>query len=456
MSSNRAINKMLAIVLILAVIIASVAAAYYYYSTMTVTPTVAKEVTIMNISYQDDWYKARVDEFNAAHNGSIHVTLQPLADYYTQIVTTLTTAPNTVDIVRTNPGYMAPWAEAGWITTLDDLSGYSDYLSKVEPSRRPELEYNNSHYGLPAQTGYTAIFLYNKRILEQAGFDHPPATLEELVSQSQAIKNQGILQYPLAWHLKGSERRIDWAWYEFTLMKGGMGLYDENWNATYLDAGSPGYEGLKFIVDAIHQYQIMDPADMEWDTFKVVDLLMKGQAAFVPSDPFQWATINSATYQEAGNISQALMPSSHYTWVKSDQMSITKAARDKGQDFLQAAWEVLKWFAGPEKDQITYHHVLDGLTLYSCYTPINNDPEVKQLWSTQYNTTTMAQQIQYSVSLQDFSPAHKTTFYLSWVNDYLIPNLQAAILQTKPIGTALAAIDSGFQSLADEHGLPPR
>lgn len=385
------------------------------------------------------------------------MTYQPLADYYTEILGIFASTPEAVDIVRTNPGYLSPWVDAGWITDIGHLDGYTGILNQVEAARRFELLYNGKYYGLPSYTGYMAIMLYNERYLQLAGIDHPPTTLQEFVDQCLAIKDQGIMEYPMAWHLKGSERRVDWAWYEFGLLNGGETLYDDNWDPTYLDPGSPGYEGLQFITDCIYEHEIMDPAAVEWDTFKVVDMLMKGDAVFVPTDPFQLANVNDPEQSaEAGNLKLALFPENHRNWVKTDAFSITQSCRDKGQDHFDAAWEFLQHFTGPAEDSMTYMYAEEGLLMHSCYTTMNEDPAIRNIWDDYYNVTLKDEQSGYATSLQEYSPAHKTAFYLPWVNDYLIPNLQAAILQTKSIADSLQAMHQGFEDLADEYGLPER
>ena len=455
MLSKSAVTKMQAIIIVVIIIIA-IAGGIYYYNMPPADSKVIK-LTVANISYQSDWLKQKIEsEWNAKHP-DIQVTYLPLADYYTETVSVLTSTPERVDIVRTNPGYMAPWADAGWITNIDSLEGFNDILSKVEPPRQSELLYNGKYYGLPEYTGYMAILLYNERYLQQAGFDHPPETLDEFVQQCLAIKNQGIMEYPMAWHLKGSERRIDWAWYEFALLKGGETLYDDNWNPAYLESNSSGYESLQFIIDCIHEHKIMDQAAVEWDTFKVVDMLMKGDCVFAPADPFHLPNVNDPeTSAEAGNIKMALMPGNHYTWVKTDQFSITKACRNKGAEYYEAAWKFLKWFCGPEKDSLTYMYASETLTMHSCYTSINNDTMLRATWSQYMNVSLLDEQARFARSLQDFSPVHKTKFYLPWVNDYLIPNIQSAILLTKSVDDALQDVNQGFDTLAAEYGLPER
>lgn len=187
--SSKAITKMQAIVVAAVIVVAAIAGGvYYYYTTLPTEPTTI-ELTVANISYQSDWFEEKIDLWNEEHP-EIQVTYQPLADYYTEILGIFASTPEAVDIVRTNPGYLSPWVDAGWITDIGHLDGYTGILNQVEAARRFELLYNGKYYGLPSYTGYMAIMLYNERYLQLAGIDHPPTTLQEFVDQCLAIKDR--------------------------------------------------------------------------------------------------------------------------------------------------------------------------------------------------------------------------------------------------------------------------
>ena len=81
---------------------------------------------------------------------------------------------------------------------------------------------------------------------------------------------------------------------------------------------------------------------------------------------------------------------------------------------------------------------------------------LRATWSQYMNVSLLDEQARFARSLQDFSPVHKTKFYLPWVNDYLIPNIQSAILLTKSVDDALQDVNQGFDTLAAEYGLPER
>jgi hypothetical protein len=142
--------------------------------------------------------------------------------------------------------------------------------------------------------------------------------------------------------------------------------------------------------------------------------------------------------------------------VKTDQFSITKACKEKGRPHFDAAKDFLKWFCGPGPDSLTYSYAKERLSMRSCYSSLNDDLTIRANWASHMDVDLVDQQARFAISLQDFSPVHKTSFYLLWVNEYLIPNLQAAIQRTESIEKALNTVNDGFMRLSREFGLPNR
>ncbi len=58
------------------------------------------------------------------------------------------------------------------------------------------VSYDGKQWGLPWLLDQL-YFYYNSDMLAQAGFDAPPTTWEELLTQAQAMKDQGIVEYPI-------------------------------------------------------------------------------------------------------------------------------------------------------------------------------------------------------------------------------------------------------------------
>jgi len=123
--------------------------------------TNALEITVANISYQSKWLKHRIaSEWNVQHP-DVKVTYLPMADYYNQILNIFVTTPFRVDIVRTNAGYMVPWADAGWIEQIGEAQDLTQILSQSQYatqvtnmtlpfSQKPLVEIQHTNLIVPA------------------------------------------------------------------------------------------------------------------------------------------------------------------------------------------------------------------------------------------------------------------------------------------------------------------
>src|SRR5260221_6933138 len=78
---------------------------------------------------------------------------------------------------------------------------------KICPTAWNVVTRNGKQYGLPWLLDTKYLF-YNMDILKQAGFDKPPATWEELLTQAKAIKDKKLVEYPIVWSWAQAEAAI--------------------------------------------------------------------------------------------------------------------------------------------------------------------------------------------------------------------------------------------------------
>src|SRR5439155_19804680 len=90
------------------------------------------------------------------------------------------------------------------------------------------------------------IFMYNDKLLKQAGFDHPPATWEELTSHAQTIKSKRISQYPIDIPMNKDD---PWTIEIFYSMVYGRGchMFDRNTNPRFAQSGGPAEQTLSWL-----------------------------------------------------------------------------------------------------------------------------------------------------------------------------------------------------------------
>ena len=120
------------------------------------------------------------------------------------------------------------------------------------------MTYNGKLYGMPLFNSSKHLF-YNAKLLKDAGFDHPPTTLDEFVAQAKATTKPG--QWGSVWSWKQSEALIcDWVAIMFT--QPGAQILDSDGKAVFNTMG--GTEALQWMVDLLYTHKAADPASLEY------------------------------------------------------------------------------------------------------------------------------------------------------------------------------------------------
>jgi multiple sugar transport system substrate-binding protein len=98
---------------------------------------------------------------------------------------------------------------------------------------------------------------YNKKMLQDAGYDHPPRTWNELIEMSTALKQKGIVKYPMvfSWGANYEQITVD---YVMLVKSLGGEIFDAQGNPVFNQGA--GVEALQMMYDMMHTYEIVDPA----------------------------------------------------------------------------------------------------------------------------------------------------------------------------------------------------
>jgi multiple sugar transport system substrate-binding protein len=410
------------------------------------------EVNVYGLNWQVEHEQGLLDKWAKDHPG-ITVKYNTDADYYNKILLLFMTQPEKVDIALVNPGYLVPWVEAGWLAPLDGLPGIEERKKEMLPEQVEAYSYKENFYAGGAWYEDTEFVVYNERMLKEAGFDHPPKTWDELIEQSLKIKEKGIVEYPLSLPYKPSSRRLDYVWYLISTSLSGKEsrpLWSEKLEPMFLETESPGYRALQYMKDFMQKYKIVNQVAFETDTFASATEMMKGEAAFCEVADFMFVDfIDKEKCKEAGNIKLMMTPNSGYTMYKADGYAMTKSATEKGEEHKLATVEVLKYFTGPDFTKERLKKWFGP----SIYAEVYRDPEIQEVVNSVIsNPEVYYAQKEKSVNLEMFvDPVHQTTFYFDYLEDYLLPNLQRAILGDISINEALKNINEGVQKLKKEN-----
>ena len=110
------------------------------------------------------------------------------------------------DVVLGDCIWPPKFSKAGIVLDVTDRMASVD-TKDIFQGALDSVSYNGRYYGMPWLNDCKYLF-YNKSMLKQAGFNAPPATWDELLAQSAAIKAKGIVKYPIAWSWSQAEALI--------------------------------------------------------------------------------------------------------------------------------------------------------------------------------------------------------------------------------------------------------
>ena len=254
-------------------------------------PATVRVLTMDQAAMSVDQMNAVATEFMAANPDiKVEMTYVPYEQVHDKFITGVSTDPPAYDVVMTDVVWYDEWVEAGYLA--DVTSKVTEEMqSDVFPTAWNVVTRNGKNYGMPWLLD-TKYLYYNTDLLKQAGFDNPPATWEELLTQAQAIKDQGLVEYPIVWSWTQAEAAIC----DFTALLYGNGgkFLDDNGQPVFNDEkGVAVLEWMKKTIDD----GLTNPASVTYLEGDVLNTFNQGKAAFGLNWLFMYDVANFDTEQ---------------------------------------------------------------------------------------------------------------------------------------------------------------
>ncbi len=237
-----------------------------------------------------------IEEFEHAYpNVTVQVEYVPFGDAQNkfEIAAQTGAAP---DVMRAEVMWTAGFADFGYLLALDE------YLSSEEkadflPAAFAYNVYQDETWGIPQVTDALAL-LYNKRLLQEAGHDTPPATLAEM--------EQVVADVKAAHGIEGFYMRGNAHWFLPFLWAFGGNMVDAQRNI-YINSDA-SVRALEYFVK---QAGTLFPADIDFakDYNDAMTLFKSGKVAMILNGP--WATadiLSGEAFEDDGNLGVAPFP----------------------------------------------------------------------------------------------------------------------------------------------------
>src|SRR5258706_157246 len=239
-----------------------------------------------------------------AKNPDIKVNMEYLGyDFvHDKITTGMAAKPPAYDAAMIDVIWPDEFIKAGYLLDVTDRVT-PEMKSGMFPASWNGVTRNGKIYGMPWLMD-VKYFMYNKDMLQQAGFTDPPKTWEELVEQAKVIKSKGIAENPIIWSWNQKEGVVC----DFAVLLFGNG-------GAFVDAsGKPAFNDDKGVQILTWMKQTIDdglsnPASISSDENAVEANFLAGKSAFAVNWLFQYSDSNDAsTSQIVGKAAIAPMP----------------------------------------------------------------------------------------------------------------------------------------------------
>lgn len=153
-----------------------------------------------------------IPSFEAQHpNIKVEAVAYPYDGFRQALLTALAggTGP---DLARLDIIWSPEFADQEVLAELDTvMPDFQDYADAVFPGPLSTNAYNGHYYGLPLDTN-TRVLVYNQDVLDKAGIDAVPATIDDVKADCEKIKTLGEGSYLFSDGGTSGWNLLPWIW----------------------------------------------------------------------------------------------------------------------------------------------------------------------------------------------------------------------------------------------------
>ena len=255
---------------------------------MCAAPVMAEDVTLTALFMKQAGYSEDdVNAMTAAFTESTGIKVEPTFVAYEELSPKILTSAATggYDVILGDCIWPAQFAKAGLVLDVTDRGEALD-LDDIYQGALDATKYEGRYYGMPWLNDVKYMFV-NTELLAQAGIEEVPATWDELVADAQAVKEQGICEYPIV----GCYAQAECLICDYTCIAGSFGgaFVDENNQPTL---NSPeNVAALDFMAQNLAN-GLCNPKSLEMIEDDVLSTFAAGNAVFAINWTYQYAAMN--------------------------------------------------------------------------------------------------------------------------------------------------------------------
>jgi multiple sugar transport system substrate-binding protein len=339
-----------------------------------------------------------------------------------------------VDIVYVDTIWPAEFAKAGFLVPVDEY--VTDEMREgIDKPLFEQLVWEDKLWAFPFNNQSKWLF-YNKEVLEEAGYDDPPGTWNEMEEMSRTMMENGLVKHGTAWGWAQAEGLIC----DVTSFLYGFGGRWRDEEGKWALNDEAGQTMLQWMTSSIGPDGWADPASTSLNDRTVLNPFLVGDTAFVLNWAFAWGLIQDpAESRVVDKVGIALIPAAEESGLTSSSVTggggwgilANSDTPDLAADFLQRLLS--------REVQVKALELQQNMPVW---TAMYSDPEILEAYP---HFEAMGPQFQYA----HFRPV------LPWYSEWSLQaqvEIQAALTNAKTPKEALDDLAGWSDQKSEEYG----
>ena len=226
-------------------------------------PFAGQTITVLLPSPQDATMAA---DFEKETGIKVDMQTANWDDVAAKVSTALLAGTAPADVTEFDWSWTGQFSAAGWYIPLNDAVS-KETLEDIKGSTLFNI--NGNVLAIPYTNDFRVMMVNTKQFAD-AGVKTMPKTLDELVAAAKAIKDKGIVKYPIGLPLSATEGAST-SWYLLTKAFGGD-LFDKDMNPMFVGKDSAGYKAMAFELQLLKD-GLVDPASTDLKDSEINDTM---------------------------------------------------------------------------------------------------------------------------------------------------------------------------------------
>ncbi len=408
-------------------------------------PAVAKPGQLNYVVWQyGNIYEKVTPEFERDWDVKVNPIIEPNVEPMVAKLTSMYAAGEQIDVTQAPFQYLGSFIKQGIVEPIDGLPGVDQYVNDFTPFTKKIAQQQGKTWGLPY---FSTIWMniYNEEKLQQAGFQAPFKSWDELLEQARKAKRDGVAKYPLLWIAGAGFEQLPGSWFVMTHNRGGS-IFNANLEPQ-LGPGSVARETLAWWQQTFKD-ELSDPNSLELRFIPAAKAFNTGDYLYLlPLHHYYINLVNdSAQSPIAGKGKYAPMPGDGKTLGYTVLYLMSSATKNK-----EWAWKLLQYMGGKTKAG-TYtqaERLASDAMLASGYESVMRSDVIRTGWAKWGDPAVVLKQWETASTWTEAVPAVTEPWYSKWsdaINVELTNCLSGKITADQACDAMIKAVDTAKQA----------